>query len=53
MVRIGARFVRVAVFSTVVYIAVQTNVARKDFRASAIIPQHMTLFEIICPCPIW
>ena len=46
MVRIGACVVRGAVFSTVVYIVVQTNIARIAFRGSTSIPQHMTLVGI-------
>ena len=49
MVRIGACVVRVAVFSAVVYTAVQTNVARHAFRDYTIMPQYVTLFDIICP----
>ena len=49
MVRIGVCVVRVAVFSTGLYIVVQTNVARNVFRGSTIITQHMTLFDIIFP----
>ena len=52
MVRIGARVVRVAVFSAVVYILVHTNVARNFFFDSTIIAKQMTLFGIICPGPI-
>ena len=46
MVRISARVVRVAVFSKVVYIAIQRNVARNAFLDSTTIPQHMTSFEL-------
>ena len=42
MVRIGAYVGREAVFSTIVYIAVQTNVARNAFRAATTTPQYMT-----------
>ena len=52
MVRAGARVVRVAVFSTVVYILVQTNFARNVFLGSIKIRQYITLFDIICPGPI-
>ena len=48
----GACVVRVAIFSTVVYIMVQTNVARNAFRGYTIIPRYMALFDIICPGPI-
>ena len=53
MVRIGACVVRVAGFSPVVYIAVQTNVARNAFRGFAIVPQYMASFDTICPGPIF
>ena len=46
MVRVGACIVRVAMFSTLLYILVQTNAARNAFRDSTTIPQHMTLFDI-------
>ena len=52
MVRVGACVVRVAVLLAVACIAAQTNVARNAFLNSTIIPQYMTLFEIICPSPI-
>ena len=47
MVRIGARVVRVVVFSAVVYIVIQTNVARNAFRGSTITPQlmHPSVFD--------
>ena len=41
MLRFGACVVRVVVFSAVVYVVVQTNVARNAFRDSIIIPQHI------------
>ena len=52
MARIGARVVRVAVLSTVVYILVHTNAARNAFLGYNIIPQYVTLFDIVCPGPI-
>ena len=33
-------------FSSVVYISVQTNVARNAFRAPTMTPQYMTLFAM-------
>ena len=51
--RIGACVVRVAVFSEMVYIAVQKNVACNANRDSTTKPQYMTLFEIICPGPFF
>ena len=54
MARIGSRLVRVTVLSAVVYIVVQTNVARNDILCYSIIPpQYMTLSDIICPGPIF
>ena len=51
--RIDARVVRVAMFSTVAYTAVQTNVALNAYRDSTIVPQYMTLLGIICPSPFF
>ena len=51
MVRIGARVVSIVLFSSVVYVVVQTNVARDAFLGSTTIPQYMTLLNIICPGP--
>ena len=42
MVRIGAHVDREPVFSTVVDIAVKTNVARNAFRAATTISQYIT-----------
>ena len=53
MVRVAACVVRVAVFSTEVYSVVQTNFVSNAFRGSTIIPQYMTLFDIICSGPIF
>ena len=52
MVRIGACVVHVAVFSTVVFILVQTNVTRYAFLIFTITPQYITLIAFICPGPI-
>ena len=39
--------VRLELIPTVVFIAVQTNVARNAFRGFTLIQHHITLFEII------
>ena len=46
----GACVVRVPVFTTVVYILVQTNVAPNAFRTVIIIPQYMTKFAMDQVC---
>ena len=43
--------VRVAVVTAVENTLVQKNVARNAIRDSTLIPQHMALFDFICPCP--
>ena len=46
----GVYVVRVAVFSSVVLIVVQTNVAPNAFRTYTIIPQYMTKFAMDQVC---
>ena len=40
------RMYREAMFSAVVYILVQTNVAREAFYAATYVPQYMTLLAL-------